>query len=256
MVKVFKRFLKSLIICAALVALWQGCISFFEIPPFIFSSPLEVFTYVEANFTLLAANTLTTTFEAIAGLVLGSLAAIALGALSLYNPWLTKSFYRLIFVVQIVPLVAIAPILIMWVGFGIYAKILIVFLVCVFPAAVNFVSGLTSSNQELIHFLQSAKATRWSIFKWVYLPQGCTSIFSGLKIAVTYSFGAATVAEFLGAEKGIGIVITRAISSFNTPALCASILIIVFTTLVLYRMVAYLEWLLTPWKRGSTPKET
>lgn len=254
-----KRILKKvlpnwLIISVVFLLLWQALLTVLHVPSYVISTPLEVLTYIKDNYSLLLLNTSITIFESLTGLLIATTLVALFGLCSMYCKTLSQTVYKIVLVVQIVPLIAVAPLLILWLGFGVSAKIFITSLFCLFPLLVAFFHGCSTVDKEIIEVLVSLKASRWQIFKHVFWPAGLEGLFSGLKIAVTYSLSCAIVAEYLGSEYGIGIYITRALSSFNTAALFTNVCVVVAITLLLYKAVTLLEPLVLPWRKHFKAK--
>jgi len=152
---------------------------------------------------------------------------------------------------QAIPIFALAPIMLIWFGVGLLPKILIVGLVCFFPLAVNLVEGFGQVDPEAIDLMQTMQANRWMIMHSVQLPSALPYFFTGLKIAATYSVLGAVIGEWLGARAGLGIYMLRAMNSFRTSDVFASIFVVVVLSLALFKLVEACGWLAMPWKRKT-----
>jgi len=148
-----------------------------------------------------------------------------------------------------VPLIAIAPVILIWFGLGLFAKTIIVAAVCFFPIAVNAYEGFRTVRLEHIHLLTTFGATRWQRYRHLFVPATLPGIFAGLKIAATYSVLGAVVGEWLGGVRGMGIYMTRALQSFRTDRLFAAIFVVMLTSYCLFKGVSLLGNQLTPWSR-------
>jgi len=234
---------------AIILVIWQIAVIYLAIPNYILPTPITIFKYIISyNYReILLINSSVTALEAFFGLILATLASISLGVIALYNLFFIKVFYKMLLLIQIIPLMAIAPLIIIWFGFGINTKILVVFIICLFPCLFSFIRGNLNIDKELLTLLKSMGASRLQIFRLVILPSSCYSLFSGLKIAVTYSVTGAVIAEYMGAEKGLGVYLARAISSFDTTSLFVNVFCIVFITLFFYKIISFIEKLITPW---------
>ncbi|NMA66709.1 MAG: ABC transporter permease subunit, partial [Clostridiaceae bacterium] len=137
--------------------------------------------------------------------------------------------------------IVLAPLFAIWLGFGLLPKILLVILVCFFPVAVTFTQGLLETDESMDELLNVMGAGRWKSFCILRIPQAIPSLFSGLKIAATYSIMAAVISEWVGAKMGLGIFMTRAMSSFRTSLLFADILVIVILSLAIYKVIEIVE---------------
>jgi len=191
----------------------------------------------------------TTLLAAVVGLLLAIAIALMLAVLMDRFRIIKELIYPLLIVSQTIPIIALAPVLLIWFGLGILPKILVVALVCFFPMAVNLVDGLENVDAELIELLQVMKADGWTIFTSVQLPSVLPYFFSGLKISVTYSVLGAVIGEWLGASSGLGIYMTRAMHSFSTSSLFAAILVVVLLSMGLFKITQFMAWLFMPWNR-------
>ena len=220
-----------------------------EIPNYILPSPSAVMKNLWETRTLLLEHSIVTVGEALAGFIISVVLAFIIGAL-IYNKRRIKAIvYPFLLISQTVPLIAIAPLILIWFGFGVMPKIIIVVIVCIFPILVSFLDGLSSTDKELIELFTVMKAKKSKIFFTCILPNSLTSFLAGCKIAATYAIMGAVIGEWLGAEKGLGIYMTRALSSFQTEGLFASIVIVILLSILLFKIIEGIEYILMPWKR-------
>ena len=232
-----------------LIFLAQILITKFSIPKYILPSPIDVIKVLIKDRVLLLEHTKTTVLEAFIGFIIAIILGVVLGGLLGYFKLLKDILYPIILISQMVPLIAIAPLVLIWFGFGIMPKIIIVVIVCLFPCILSFLDGLDNIDDELINLMKTMKANELQIFFKLKLPSSLQSLLSGLKISATYSIMGAVIGEWLGAESGLGIYMTRAISSFKTDALFADILIIIVLSLVVFKIVEFSEKALMPWRK-------
>jgi ABC-type nitrate/sulfonate/bicarbonate transport system permease component len=162
-----------------------------------------------------------------------------------------RAVYPLLITSQTVPIIALAPLLLIWIGYDIRPKLIVVTLYCFFPIAVATVDGLASAEPELIKLLHSMRATRWQILRLVRLPGAMPAFFSGLRIAAAYSVIGAIFGEYVGAEKGLGIYMQKAANSFATINVFAAILVTTILSLLLFGLVSLIERIALPWYQGS-----
>jgi ABC-type nitrate/sulfonate/bicarbonate transport system permease component len=162
-----------------------------------------------------------------------------------------RAVYPLLITSQTIPIIALAPLLLIWIGYDIRPKLIVVTLYCFFPIAVATVDGLASAEPELIKLLHSMKATRWQILHLVRLPGAMPAFFSGLRIAAAYSVIGAIFGEYVGAEKGLGIYMQKAANSFATINVFAAILVTTILSLLLFGLVSLIERIALPWYHGS-----
>lgn len=163
-------------------------------------------------------------------------------------PWARRAFYPLIILSQNVPSIALGPLLIIWFGFGLLPKIVLITLVCFFPVAVAAMGGLAQSDQVMMNYMKMAGASKWQIFTKLELPSSIPALFSGVKISATYAVMGAVVAEWIGADKGIGYYMLLQKSAYRTDRMFVAIVIIVLLSLVLFAIIALLEKWLVRWK--------
>jgi ABC-type nitrate/sulfonate/bicarbonate transport system permease component len=234
-----------LIVILVLVLFWQLAATLGKIPPYILPTPVMIIKALYQERTLLFSHALVTLGEALAGFGLSVLGGLLFGMLmGFYSP-LRRALYPLFVISQTIPLVILTPLFAIWFGFGLLPKILIVVLVCFFPIAVTFTQGLLQVDEDMDALLQVMGASRWKSFILVRVPQALPGLFSGLKIAATYSIMGAVISEWVGAQKGLGIFMTRAMTTFKTAALFADVLVIVVLSLGLYKLIEVIEKKLT-----------
>lgn len=220
-----------------------------EVPPYILPAPSAVIKNLWETREILIGHSLVTISEALIGFFISIILAFIIGAL-IYNKKRIKAIiYPFLLISQTIPLIAIAPLILIWFGFGVMPKIIIVVTVCVFPILISFLDGLSSTDTELIELFKVMKAKKSKIFFTCILPNSLTSFFAGCKISATYAIMGAVIGEWLGAENGLGIYMTRTLSSFQTEGLFASIVIVIFLSILLFKAVEGIEYLLMPWKR-------
>ena len=221
----------------------------FDVPKYILPSPLDVIKVLVKDRSLLIEHAKITLFESISGFIAAIILGIIFGGLLGYFKLLKNILYPVILISQMIPLIAVAPLVLIWFGFGVMPKIIIVVVVCLFPCILSFLDGLDNIDNELINLMKTMKASELQIFLKLKLPSSLQSLLSGLKISAVYSIMGAVIGEWLGAESGLGIYMTRAISSFKTDALFADILIIIVLSLMVFKIVEFSENLLMPWKK-------
>jgi len=239
-------FLTTLLILSVLVEI---VVEVREVPKYIFPAPSQVLKTLWTSRDVLWGHTLTTLFEAVTGFILSVLLAFVIGALIYNKKRLKAVIYPFLLISQTIPLIAIAPLILIWMGFGIMPKIVIVITICVFPMLISFLDGLNSIDKELIDLFQVMKADKKTIFFKGILPGSLNSFFAGAKISATYAVMGAIIGEWLGAKSGLGIYMTRALSSFKTDGLFAAILIVVFLSIIIFKLIEGIEYLAMPWKR-------
>ncbi len=246
--KKIKKHLPVLVFFFLLILVWEFAVVFFDIESWILPSPLEIIREIFLTRELLLRHSLRTLFESILGLIISSIAGIITGVVIFHFDILKQTFYPLLVISQTVPIVILIPLLVIWFGFGILPKILIVILACFFPAAVNTIDGLSTADRDMISLLKSMGATNWQIFTKVRVPAALPMIFSGMRISATYAVMAAVVAEWMGSDMGLGVFIVRSSNSYLTARVFAGIVFISLFSIMLFKSIDLLEKVFIPWK--------
>ena len=232
------------------LAAWQAITSFSRLPAFILPPPGMVgqrFVMALGDGSLLS-HSAVTLFEVLMGLLTGTISAILMGYAiaksrlfeQLASPFLVAS--------QAIPIVAIAPLLIIWFGQGLFSKVLICALIVFFPVLVNTVVGLRAVPRSLSELMQSLHATRWQMLRLLEIPSALPIFLGGLKIGATLSVIGAVVGEFVGADKGLGFLINVGRGQYDTALVFVAIFSLVVLALSLYGIVIYLEHRLLAWQ--------
>ena len=189
---------------AGAAVLWELAVRIFQIPGYVLPSPIQVARVLIQERAVLAGHGLVTVGEALAGMGISLALAVALGIAMDCFPLMRRGIYPILVVTQTVPMIVMAPILIIYMGFGIGPKILTVVLMCFFPVAVSFCDGLGQVDEEYVNLVRSYGAGRWKAYRLVKIPASIPALLSGLKVAATYSISGAVVGEWIGAQKGLG----------------------------------------------------
>ncbi len=237
-----------------IIGVWQIVTASGLVPAFMLPSPLAVVRALTRNFPDLMHHTWITLVEAFLGLGVSIVLAFALALLMDRFQLLYKALFPLLVVSQTIPTVAIAPLLVLWMGYGIAPKITLVVLVCFFPIAVGLLDGFRSSDPDAISLLRAMGARPGQIYRHIKLPAALGGFFSGLKIAVSYSIVGAVISEWLGGNQGLGVYMIRVKKSYSFDKMFAVILLIIIVSLLLIQAVVALERGLTPWQRINREK--
>ena len=243
-------------VCAvvALLAVWQGACSLGLVPNFMLPSPVQVVSALVADFPLLLSHMWTTLSEAALGLVIGVAVGFVFAVLMDKFETFYLAFDPLLTVSQTVPTVAIAPLLVLWFGYGLMPKVLLVVLTTFFPVTVALASGFRSVDPDQVDLLRTMNATEWQIFRYAKLPAAMEQFFSGLRISATYAIVGAVIAEWLGGNSGLGVYMTRVRKSFSYDRMFAVIIVISALSLGLMKLVDLLQRVCMPWKRAEGNK--
>ncbi len=228
------------------MATWEA-ITRLGVPSYILPAPSSVFwKLVEARGPLLR-HTFVTAIEIVLGFTAALAIGILLSAAVVYLKPFERAVYPWIVATQVVPKVAIAPLLIVWLGFGLVPKIMISCLIAFFPILIDTVIGLRSIDPESIFLFRSMGARRWEIFRHLQLPNALPNIFGGMKVAITLATVGAIVGEFIGANEGLGYVLLFANGILDTTLLFAALVAVSFLALLFYLLVSLLERLCIRW---------
>ncbi len=234
-----------------LLLLWEGIAVWQELPIWILPPPTEILKATWHTYPLLLPHTLQTLQEVVLGLALALITGLVLATALDLSTWLKRALYQLLVVSQTIPILALAPLLIIWFGFGIMPKVFIVTLVCFFPIAINTADGLSAADPDLLSLLRAMGATPGQIWTKVRLPAALPYFFSGLRIAATYSVIGAIIGEWVGASQGLGIYMLRSSNAFKTAQVFSAIAISSLISLTLFITVFLVERALLPWYHSS-----
>ncbi|MCF3123943.1 MULTISPECIES: ABC transporter permease [Streptomyces] len=188
-----------------------------------------------------------TTYETLLGFAIAVAVGIASAVLMVASTTVEKTLYPILLFAQVVPKIAIAPLFVVWLGFGIGPKILIAVLIAFFPVVISMVTGLKAVDPEMLQLSATMGARPWQTFLKIRFPASLPHLFSGLKVAVTLAVTGAVVGEFVGANEGLGYVILQANGNLDTPMLFAGLLVMSLIGVVLFVLVEIAEKLLLPW---------
>ncbi len=244
------RYVFPVLTFVALLLIWQGMVSFFQIRTLFLPSPVLVGKSLLQHWRPLLEHTLITFNESLLGFLLGILVGIPLAVGISSSRFLQNTIYPLLVGAQSIPKVAIAPLVLIWIGFGLGSKVLVAFSIAFFPVVVSTAAGLSSVEPEMMDLIHSLSATRMQIFRMVRLPTAIPFIFAGLKVSVTLSVIGALVAEFIGANKGLGYLIVLASSELNTPLSVACMVLLSIMGISMFVAVGLLERVLFPWYKA------
>lgn len=242
-----RRYAPPLLLIVLLFVVWQVGTWLTGVPKWLLPSPLQVIVAgIEAR-DLLGPHTWQTLKETWLGLGLSLVVGLTLALAIDFSAVLRRTLYPVLVASQTVPILALAPLLIIWFGYGILPKVIVVALVCFFPIVVSTADGLRVADPDLIALLRAMGASRRQIFTKVRFPGALPSFFSGLKIAITYSVVGAVIGEWVGASQGLGIFMIRSSKNFLTDRVFAAIAITSLLSILMFGAVLLLERWLLPW---------
>ena len=250
-----RRWLGALLTFLVLFALWESAVRLLGIKEYLLPAPSKVWPEFLKRQSTVAAGAWITTIEIIGGYVLAVVVSIPLAMAIAYSRFMENTIYPSIVFLQIIPKIAIAPLFIIWLGFGLLPKLLIVFLLCFFPIVVSSVAGFKSVDPDVMDFARSTGASPTRMFFKIRLPQALPEIFTGLKIGAALSATAAVVAEFVASDRGLGYLLQQYNGQLETPMVFAIIVLLSLIGLAVYYFVELVERLVIPWHVAQHPSE-
>lgn len=237
-----------IITAIALVLLWQAGVRVFSVPAYIAPAPSDIASTLVSDFPLLMRNFWPTLFESVLGFTVGNIGAVLIAIAFVHNKTVEKAFFPIAVFINTVPILAIAPILVLIFGGGLTAKVVIAALICFFPTLVNMVRGLELVTPQVMELTRILSASKWEIFWKVRLPSSLPFLFAALKIAATTSVIGAIVGEWVGADKGLGTLIIDATFNFRSAQLYATVLMSSGLSVMMFAAVAIAERFFVRWE--------
>jgi NitT/TauT family transport system permease protein len=232
----------------AVVFVWWIVTAAGWIKPYLIPSPFAVLGEFSTDGALLARSSAITLYETVIGFVLAAIVGLACAVAIVYSRSVERTLYPLLLVAQVVPKIAIAPLFVVWLGFGLLPKILVAVLIAFFPVVISSVAGLRSVDPELIDLAATMGASPLDSFAKIRFPAALPQIFAGLKVAVTLAVVGAVVGEFVGANSGLGYVVLSANGNLNTPLLFAGLIAMSLIGIVLFVVLEIAERIALPWR--------
>lgn len=217
------------------------------VPAYMLPSPIDVVKAFADNFSIMMKQAAVTLQETLYGLLIGIAIAFVIASLMDRFTIINKALYPVLVVTQTIPTIAIAPLLVLWMGFGMAPKITLVVITTFFPIAIGLLNGFQSVDEDAINLMRSMGARRLQIFRIIKLPNATASFFSGLRISAAYAVVGAVVSEWLGGFEGLGVYMTRVKRAYAFDKMFAVIVFISAISLVLMGIVVLLEKISMPW---------
>lgn len=236
-----------------ILVIWEGSVKTFNVPDYILPPPskIAISLYFGLESGLFLHHFLVTAFQALAGFLVAAVLGISIGALVAQFWVVEKTVYPYLVALQTMPKIAIAPLIIIWAGYGMQSKVVIAALISFFPILVNTIIGLKTCDQGKLDLMHSLKATRWEVFRMVKLPNALPFVFAGLNIAIVFSILGSIVGEFVGSKAGLGNLIIEANFQFNIAQVFAILIILGTYGVSLNLIVQALQRRLVFWSRGA-----
>ena len=249
-----RRFLWNLLpplTFVAMVALWWGAVEAFSIPAYLLPGPGPVFARLISDAGMLWTHSQVTLIEILLGFGLTIVTAIPLGLLIALSALAKQIVYPPIMLMQLVPKIAVAPLFLVWLGFGLESKVLLTILMTFCPLLLASISGFMILDDRLLALPHSMGASSFDTFRYLRFPAALPVIFSGIKTSATIAATAAIVAEFVGANKGLGYVLLRGTSTMDIELVFAVLVVLTLVGIAINYLVEFCEWLMTPWQRAK-----
>ncbi|MEZ2127847.1 MULTISPECIES: ABC transporter permease [unclassified Sinorhizobium] len=239
--------LRPILLVVVLVVVWDLMIRIFAIPAYLIPTPVDVAVQMYEQWPMLLSETIPTLQATVGGFLLSVIVGVPLAMLIAYSKTVESYLYPLLVFSQSIPKVAIAPLFVVWFGFGIFPKIIVAFLLGFFPVVVSTVMGFKSLEADLIDLAKSMGSTRLKMFYKISLPNALPAIFSSMKVSITLCVVGAVVGEFVGSNSGIGYVLQRANGNFDLPLMFSALIILSLMGVVLFVIIDLIEKLMLPW---------
>ncbi|KDE14035.1 MULTISPECIES: ABC transporter permease [Rhodococcus] len=246
-----RRVAPAVLVVAALTVGWQLYVTLSGIRPQVLPSPARVLGQGWAHRDDIAGHAWSTLQVTLVGFAVSLVVAWLLAIVVDFSPWLRRALVPLFVVSQTLPIIAIAPLMIIWFGFGLLPKILVIALATFFPMAIGLIEGFAAADREAGALLRSMGASRWQEFLYVRLPSALPRFFTALRIGVTYAVVGAVFAEYVGATSGLGIYMSTQKNSFRTDLVLAAVLVTAVVSLALYLLTYAVERVVAPWAQTT-----
>jgi NitT/TauT family transport system permease protein len=245
--------LPALALSAAVLVIWEAAIRLFQVPTFVLPAPTAIIASLIAHWRQLAVAAQSTSLEVAFGFVLSAVVGIAVALLIVRFERFGRALYPLIVLFQNVPKIALAPIFILWFGYDLAPKIVLIVVIAFFPVTIDMLAGLQSVDPPFVSLMRSVGASSGKILLRVRIPHSLPHLMAGLKVAITFSVIGAIVGEFAGANQGLGYVIQFASTQLDTPLIFAALIVVSALGLAFYYVIEFAERWLVPWAPKFDP---
>lgn len=236
-----RSFAIILIVHVAVIALWQLLVDAFRVPQFVLPSPLSAFATLGSAKYSWTSNTAVTAAEILGGFCLGALIGVLLAVIFTWSRIVALILLPLFVTLNMIPKVALGPLVIVWFSYGIIPNILIAFSICFFPILLTTARGLSEVEPDLLDLVKSLRGSRWTLFRKIQLPGSLPYVFSGMKVGAILAVAGAIVGEFIASERGLGYLMIQVQSSLDTPAMVMAVVLLTLLGVALYGLVLGLE---------------
>jgi NitT/TauT family transport system permease protein len=240
---------QTILMFVTMLLVWHFGVVLLGVKEFILPTPLAAIqTLFQAKYRW-PSNFMATFYEVVGGFLVSALVGVILGIAIVWSDRLKRTILPFLVFLNSLPKIAVAPLFMIWFGYGILPNILIVFLISFFPVVINTATGLVAVEEDLLDLVRCLHATKWQKMRKVQLPNSLPYIFSGLKIAATTAVTGAIVGEFVASDKGLGSVIIASQTTLATPVIFGSLILITIIGMALFAFVGIMERILMPWER-------
>jgi NitT/TauT family transport system permease protein len=230
-----------LIVHLAVIVLWQVLVDAFQVPKFILPSPLAALSTLGYAKYAWISNLLVTAAEILGGFALGAVVGVALALVFTWSHVVALILLPLFVTLNMIPKVAMGPLVVVWFSYGIFANILIAFSICFFPILLTTARGLSEVEPDLLDLVKSLRGSRWTLFRKIQLPGSLPYIFSGMKVGAILAVAGAIVGEFIASDRGLGYLMIQVQSVLDTPAMVMAVVLLTLLGVALYGLVLGLE---------------
>jgi ABC-type nitrate/sulfonate/bicarbonate transport system permease component len=251
----FREAAPTLLLLAVLLAGWQAWVSIRNTEPYILPAPTRIWDAFLQTRDLLPGHVGTTLAESLTGLLFGAAVGAALAVVIASVPLVRRVLWPLLVASQTIPMIVLAPLLVLWFGFGMTPKVVVVALIVFFPVTVSTVPGLTGADGEMVDLVRSMGGSRAQVLRTVLFPAAVPAFFAGLRISAAYAVAGAVIAEWVGASSGLGIFITRSQAAFRVDRVFVAVVIVALLSMALFALVDGLARLASPWNYVRTDEE-
>ncbi|MBM3699385.1 MAG: ABC transporter permease [Actinobacteria bacterium] len=242
-----KNKIYPIVFFAAVLGTWEIISAAGIFAAYILPAPVAILISLFSDFKNIGRHSLITLYETFTGFFIAVFLSVIVALIMDAVVTVKKTLYPVIIISQTIPIIVLAPLFIIWFGYGYLPKIIIVILICFFPVTVSFLQGLSTADRELVDLMRSMGADKYSIYRFVKIPSAMPAFFSGLKIAATYSIMGATIGEWVGGKSGLGVYMIRAKHSFATDKVFAAILVITVLSIIFLKIIELAERKYMPW---------
>ena len=241
------RWLRPLVVAIAMIGVWEALVALFSIPAWKLPAPSAIAQELVDSRSLFLNHTWVTLREVLVGFSVAFTFGVTLAALISASPTFRRAVYPFVIGSQTVPIIVIAPLLLIWVGYGLAPKVVVITLIAFFPIVVNTVDGLGAADPDMVRMMRTLGATRRQVFLKVRLPAALPFIFSGTKVAITYSVIGAVIGEWVGSSEGLGYLTRISVPMFQTARSFGAVTLLSAMGVGLFVSIALLERRMLPW---------